>query len=116
MKSKETTVSKWSDPIQIKTSVVPAPKGLKVTAGTRKMTVKWKAMTNTRIKGYQISYKISGQKAKTVKVTKRTTVSKVIKELKKGKRYIVKIRAYAVIGGKTYYGKWSTTVKSGTIK
>lgn len=117
MKSKETKVSKWSDPVLVKTTKIPAPKSLKITVGKKKMTVKWKAMTNSRIKGYQISYKKKGStKAKTVKIKKRSAAKKVIKKLKKGKKYVVKIRAYAVISGKTYYGKWSKSVTTKKIK
>ena len=43
------------------------------------------------------------------------TASKVIKKLKKGKTYYVRIRAFKKTGGKTYYSEWSA-IKSKKVK
>ncbi len=115
-KSKELIVSDWSEPVQVKTPKISAPKSLKAAAGKKKMTVTWKALTDKRIAGYQISYKLKGKKAKNAKVNKPSAQKKVIKKLKKGKCYYVKIRAYAKIADKTVYGNWSKTVKTKKIK
>ncbi|MCB6994305.1 hypothetical protein LI177_12535 [bacterium 210820-DFI.6.37] len=73
--------------------------------GTKKFTVKYKKQAGA---SYQIYYKTSGSKAKTVKTS---SVSKTIKKLKGGKTYTVKVRAYKKIDGKTYYGSYSKAKK-----
>ena len=44
---------------------------------------------------------------KNVTVKKYSSKGKKIKSLKKGKKYYVRVRAYRVVNGKTYYGAWS---------
>ena len=39
------------------------------------------------------------------------TVSTVIKNLKQGKTYYVRIRTYKTVGGKKYYSEWSALMK-----
>ena len=77
-------------------------------AGKKKITVTWKK--NADVAGYQVYYK-TGKKAKTVKVTKNTITKKVIKKLKKGKKYTVKVRGYKKINGQMVYTKWSKAKK-----
>lgn len=80
---------------------------------TKTMTVKWK--NNSKIsKGYQIRYaansKFSGSKA--VTVTSAKTSVRTIKNLKKGKIYYVKVRAYRTDrDGSRLYGNYSTVKK-----
>ena len=74
-----------------------------------KLTLKWKKISG--INGYQIYYKQAGKKAKYKKV-KASSNKKILVKLKKGKKYNVKIRAYKVQGGKTYFGKWSNAKKA----
>lgn len=66
--------------------------------------------------GYQIQYaentKFTKGK-KNVTIANKSTVSKNISKLKKGKKYYIRIRAYKEIDGKKCYGSWS---KSGTTK
>ena len=57
---------------------------------------------------YQIYYKTAGSKAKPVL---SSAVTKTVKNLKKGKTYTVKVRAYKAIDGKTYYGAYSAAKK-----
>jgi hypothetical protein len=64
--------------------------------------------------GYQIQYaqnkKFTGAKVKNVK-----NVSKVVlKKLKAGKKYYIRVRAYANVNGKKVYSKYSAvkTVKT----
>ena len=74
-----------------------------------KMLVQWKK--NSAASGYQIRYgtnsSMSG--AKTVTITSKNTISKIISG-KKGKKYYVQIRAYKTVSGKKYYSAWSTKI------
>lgn len=83
------------------------------------LTATWKRVTGN-VSGYQVQactskkFKKSVSK-KTVKLTKKTKKSKTykitLKKLKAKKAYYVRVRAYYKIGGKTFYGKWSTVKK-----
>lgn len=84
-------------------------KGLKVTSKAKKLTITWKKTANA--KGYQVAYKLKTNKS--FKNTKVSSTKKVVKNLKKGKKYQVKVRPYTTVSDKTVYGKW-TAVK--TIK
>jgi len=81
-----------------------------------KMTVKLKAK-NAKATGYEITYstKSSFANAKTVKITKNTTLTKVIDSLTKGTKYYVKVRAYKTVSKVTYYSAWSAA-QNVTIK
>ena len=74
----------------------------------RKLTVKWKKVSNAD--GYQIQYapnkKFKKAKSKTVKSTSVT-----LKKLKKKTTYFVRVRAYKVVDGKKVYGKWISIKK-----
>ena len=73
-----------------------------------KMNVKW--AKNAKATGYEIMYSTSKSFAsgnKTVKITSKATVSKVIGSLTKGKPYYVKIRTYKTVSGTKYYSTWS---------
>ncbi|WP_415929272.1 hypothetical protein [Zhenpiania hominis] len=78
---------------------------VKVTKGKKRVTVRYKKQNGAR---YQIYYKTTGSKAKTVKTA---SVKRTIKKLKSGKTYTIKVRAYKKIGSKTYYGKYSKAKK-----
>ncbi len=100
-------------------SVNTATKPLKVTlasvtAGTKKVTVKWYERNCT---SYQIRYSTSKsfKTYETVKVTGEDSVTKTIKSLTSGKTYYFKIRAYKSVDGVKYYGNFSD-VKSVTVK
>ena len=93
-------------------SIVPKKVALsKLTAGKKKLTVKWKKGAGGA--GYQIQYstKKNFSSKKTVTVTKASTVSKVLKSLKSGKTYYVRIRGYKKVGGKAYVSAWSKALK-----
>jgi len=77
----------------------------------KKMTVKWKK--NAKASGYEIQYtlKSSFSGAKSVKITKAATVSKVIGGLQKGKTYYIRIRTYKTVGKTKYYSAWSASKK-----
>ena len=76
--------------------------------------LKWKKVSGA--KGYQIQYctKKNFKGAKMATVKKGSTVTKKVKKLKAKKKYYVRIRAYKVIGGKTYHSGWSAkkTIKT----
>lgn len=96
---------------------VPAVSISKITAGKKKITVKWKKKSS--VDGYQIRYSTSSKmkKARTVTVKKAKTVSKTISKLKKGNRYYVQIRTYKKLSAfpygskKNYYSPWSKAKK-----
>ncbi|MGI6033194.1 MAG: carbohydrate-binding domain-containing protein [Coriobacteriales bacterium] len=73
-----------------------------------RIRVVWKKVSGA--KGYQIRYKV-GKKVKTIKVKGAKVHKKILKKLKKGKKYTIKIRAYTRKSGKTYYGSWSKACK-----
>lgn len=97
-------------PSTVKKLSSPKIKTLKNT-GKKKMTVLWKKVSGAN--GYQIRYKQSGKKEKTVTVKGGASTKKVISGLKKGKKYTVKVRAYKAVSGKRMYSGWSAkkTVK-----
>ena len=90
----------------------PKVTNLKVTSPKAKqLKVAW-----TKAKGgvsYQIWYKVKG--TSTWKKTTATGTSKLIKSLKGGKTYQVKVRAYKKVSGTTYTGAW-TSVKTVKVK
>lgn len=76
------------------------------------MTVKGrnKAKNND---GYQIQYKHNG-KTRKVLVKGKKSVTKTFKNLRSGKTFKVRMRAYKKVDGRTYYGKygkWKTLKK-----
>lgn len=93
---------------------VPTSKVSKLTAGSKKMTVKLAKVADVT---YEISYSTS--KAKAVagsdKVVKSTKTSKTIKKLKKGKKYYVAVRTSQTVDGVTYTSNWSSA-KSVKVK
>ena len=94
-------------------TVMPAPTAIKkaVNLSGRKMKLTWKK--NGTATGYEIQYarnKGFTSNLKEVTVTKKTTVSKTIKGLTKGKTYYVRMRAYKTDGTK-YYSAWSAVKK-----
>ena len=89
---------------------------LKLKAGKKQLTVSWKK--DSKVGGYEIVYATSKNfksGKKTVKITKASTAKKVISKLKSKKTYYVKVRAFKKVGGKTYYGAY-TSVKSVKVK
>ncbi len=87
--------------------------GLKLTAGKGRLTVSWKKGAGG-IGGYQLQYglKKSFSGAKKATVSKASTVKGTIKNLKKGKIYYVRIRAFKKVGKTTYWSAWSAAKKA----
>ena len=92
------------------------PKGVKIkkiVANKKGFTVKW-SKNITQTTGYQIQYSTnskfkSGNKTITIKNNK--TTSKKVKNLKKNKKYYVRIRTYKTVKGVKYYSGWSKILK-----
>ncbi|MDY2590349.1 MAG: fibronectin type III domain-containing protein, partial [Agathobacter sp.] len=83
---------------------------VKVTAKTKSLKVSWKKQTK-QTSGYEIYYATNKQfkSAKKIDITKTKTTSRIIKSLKKGNTYYVRIRSYKKVGKKKYYSSWSKT-------
>jgi hypothetical protein len=95
-----------------------APKKLsapKATAGKKQIKITWKKSATKGVSGYEVQYRIVGKKWATKKIGANAT-SLTIKKLKPGKSYEVRVRAVKKSGGKTAYGAWSKTIKSGRVK
>jgi hypothetical protein len=95
-----------------------APKKLaapKAKVGKKQIKITWEKSSTKGISGYQVQYRIVGKKWTTKKAGAKAK-SLTIKKLKFGKKYEVRVRAYKKSGGKTVYGPWSKTVKSGKVK
>lgn len=94
-------------------SFVINPKGTSIsslTATSKGFNVKWKKQA-TQTTGYQIQYSTSSQftNAKTITVTKNSTVSKAVSKLKAKQKYYIRIRTYKSVGSTKYYSGWSST-------
>lgn len=96
-------------------SVFIKPTKAQLTSVTMKnstLNVEWKKLDCT---GYEIIYTTDRKfkkGLKTVKIKNSNTTKKAIKKLKKGKKYYVKVRAYAVNNGEKLYGSKSTMLSS----
>ena len=84
-------------------------------AGKRRLTV---TMTTAPAKKggthYQIAYRIKGYSKWYYRTAKSSKVT--LKKLKRGRKCVVKVRAYKVVNGKKYYGAWSKAKTSGKVK
>lgn len=80
----------------------------KLTKGRKSFTAKWKRAA-AQATGYQIAYSRNKNftKAKFRKIKGIKKTSATVKRLKAGKKYYVRVRAYKVVKGKTYYSAWS---------
>lgn len=87
--------------------------GLKLAAGKGKLTASWKKSAGG-VGGYQLQYglKKNFSGAKKAMVSKATTVRKALKNLKKGKIYYVRVRAWKKVNGMTYWSAWSSAKKA----
>ena len=95
------------------TSTNPATVSFKLTAGSKKATVKWSKVTGAS--GYKIYYKTSKNGSwKSLKTVNNKTTSYTKTGLTKGKTYYFTVKAYRTTGGKTYNGGYAA--KSVKIK
>jgi uncharacterized repeat protein (TIGR02543 family) len=110
--SKKATISKnqtlyaqWS---KVKAPAKPKAPVLKNLKG-RKLSIKLKKVSQA--KGYEISYSTNA-KWKGAKKTFHTGLNKTVKNLKKGKTYYVRVRAYGLDSAKTkIFGPYSKAIK-----
>lgn len=92
------------------------PKGVtvkKVSASKKAFKVNWYKNT-TQTTGYEIQYSTNSKfksENTTVNVKSNKTSSKTVKNLKKNKKYYVRMRTYKKVNGKKYYSSWSKTLK-----
>lgn len=93
----------------LKTIRLTVPAITSCTSRSRAIILKWKK--NPKVTGYEIRYTI-GSSSKTIRVKNRAAVKSVIKNLKKGKTYTVRMRAYKTVSKKTYYSTWSAAKKT----
>lgn len=92
-----------------------AIKSVNVQSG-RKLKVKWKK--DGQVDGYQIQYSTNKKFSKeltTVTVSKNKTTQKMLTNLRKGKKYFVRVRSFKNDNGRIY-GEWSKVKKSKTIR
>jgi hypothetical protein len=89
----------------------------KLTATSKGFTVKW-AKQATQTTGYQIQYSTSSKftSAKTVTISKNSTVSKTVSKLTANKKYYVRVRTYKTVNGKKIYSSWSAAKNVTTKK
>ena len=80
-------------------------------SASRTALLKWKK--NAKATGYEIQYSTSSKfkSAKTVSITKNSTVSKKLTKLTRKKTYYVRIRCYKKAGSTNYYSAWSAASK-----
>lgn len=89
-------------PVQIPGTV----KGIKLTAGTKKLIVKWKKLTG--VTGYKIKYSLKKNFKGAKMVTVRGNKAKYVIKKLKARKYYVRICAYNTSGS----GKWSKAYKA----
>ena len=88
-------------------AIKPAKPVLTVTAGNKSAYLSWKKVTGTGYEVYMSTSKNSGYKMiGTVTGASKTTFVK--EELKKGKTYYFKVRAFKSVKGEKTYGAYST--------
>lgn len=104
-KSKEKSQNNVKNPTK-----AAAMKSFKVKAGKKKLTVTWKKISG--IFGYQlqVSTKRNFTNARKINI-KNTKTKYVVKKLKQGKKYYLRMRTYEKTNGKRIYGKWARCVK-----
>ena len=71
---------------------------------SNKISIKLKVLKG--VNGYQIKISTS-KKFKKAKVKNYKKAKFTIKKLKANKKYFIRVRAYKVVNGEVYYGKWS---------
>jgi hypothetical protein len=75
------------------------------TTSSKTITVKYSKQT--KVSGYEVSYRLKGSSSWTT--VKASGASKKITGLKKGKTYQVRVRSYVMVDNKKYSGAWSKT-------
>lgn len=100
--------SKYVDSVAASYGIIPAaPKLTTIVSGNKRLTVKWKKLTTKQLKnvdGFYIELSTDKQFIKNYKrvwVSKKLVKSgkKLVKGLKKGKKYYVRVYSYKKVGG-----------------
>ena len=92
---------------QILTSTNPSVVSFSLKSSSNKVTIKWNKLSG--VTGYKIYYKTSANgKWVGLKTANNKTTSYTKTGLKKGKTYYFTVKAYRVVGGKTYNGSFVT--------
>ena len=116
--SPESTRYNAAEPVKITIKV--APKAVSILSAKnikgKKIKAAWKADKNAS--GYQIVYSLKKnfKNSKVVTIKSNKTTRMVIKKLKKGRTYYVRIRAYKTSKGRKIYGAYSKIIKSNIKK
>ena len=96
--------------VKITSKGAPAATSIKsLKPRSKGLTVKW-AKKTSKTTGYQVQYSTSskfGSDTKTLTVKGKNKTSAVIKNLKGGKKYYVRVRTYRSINGTKLTSKWS---------
>lgn len=100
--------------VDVKLPCVPEIKSLK--AGKKKLTVKWRIPDEDVSDGFEIQYRIKGKSAWKTKSISALKTKIVLKKLKKGKRYQVRMRSCLSAEGQKFWGEWSAVKTSKKIK
>ena len=107
--TKETPTVSTTEIVTTKTAqTVKVPK-VKIKKATKKRSAKKLKVTLKTakgVKGYQVMISTS-KKLKKAKVKNYKKAKFTIKKLKANKKYFIRVRAYKVVNGEVYYGKWS---------
>lgn len=85
-------------------AAVPAAARISTRAGSKKITVKWKAVSGAT--GYYV-YRAAKKNGKYKKVKSTRSKKWTNTKLKKGKKYYYKVKAYRTVSGKKVLGVWS---------
>ena len=92
------------------------PKKISITKAVspkaKTISLKWKQ--NSTVTGYVIQYSLdssfTGSSVKSVKINKYNITQKTLENLKKGKKYYIRIRGYKKVTDGYVYSSWSNTV------
>jgi hypothetical protein len=88
------------------------PTGVKAAGGAKKLTVRWPAVGGAS--GYTVAYRVKGARAWKVVTVKAPAHSRVVKKLRAGTRYQVRVRAFATAHGATAFSRWSRVTAART--
>ena len=110
-----TGLGKYSGTVTKTFSIIPKGTTIKQMVPLSKaLIINWnrqeKKMSKKRITGYQVQLatnKKFSKNVKKVKVADYEKAAQMIKKLKGGKKYFVRIRTYMTIDKKDYFSKWS---------
>ena len=95
---------------KVTVTIIPAKMSAPKLSSPKKKALKISVTKQATVSGYQYQYATNSSFTKGV-ASKSTSTTKNITKLVSKKTYYVRVRAYKVINGTTYYGAWSTTKK-----